>query len=505
MSARNFSKTFSGRTVLRGVALDVLPGEVHGLLGQNGSGKSTLIKILAGYHAPDSGAFLEVRGQPVPLPLNPSAPRGLGVAFVHQDLALAESLSVMENLRVGRYETGLGGRISWRRERMLVREELHRFRLSVSPDSPISALSQVERTMVAILRALDQIRTVPQGLLVLDEPTSALPREGVDALFRAVREIAARGFGILFVTHRLEEVRAITDRVSVLRDGALVETAATASLTERALIQRLLGRELDELYPTPHERTGAVALTVKGLTGVGVESFSLTAHQGEILGLTGLSGMGHEEIPYLLFGAARAQADEFSLDGRRHDLSRFSPKRAIEAGIVLVPGNRLRQGGLGTATVTENITLPAIRSFFSRGLIRRRRETERVYGLLGQFGVVPQEPPRLFATFSGGNQQKSILAKWFGLSPKLFLLHEPTHGVDVGARRQIFDQIQAAAEAGGVVIIASSEYEDLAHVCNRVIIFRNGREVSQLHGDALTHERIIEQCFMHERTDAPVT
>jgi ribose transport system ATP-binding protein len=502
LSARNVSKTFSGRTVLRNLDLDVRAGEVHGLVGQNGSGKSTFIKILAGYHAPDEGATLTVAGTRVELPLDPREPHLLGLSFVHQDLGLVPQMTVLENLCVGDFQTGFGWRIRWRRERQRVREALQMFGLGhIAPEAEIGSLRDVERALVAIVRALDRLKGVAQGVLVLDEPTAYLPRDGVERLFQAVRTVAASGIGVLFVTHRLEEVRALTDRVTILRDGAQVETADTALLSERDLIERILGRSLGELYPSPHEMRGEVAMTVQNVSSRLVRSFSLQLHRGEIVGLTGLLGMGQEQVPHLLFGSQRASSGTIGMRGRDYDLRRMSPRDAIAAGLALLPANRLREGAVQSATVTENTTLTTLRSYFVRGLLRHMRERRTVTALLHEFHVTPPEPRRVFAKLSGGNQQKALLAKWFATRPEIFLLHEPTQGVDIGAKQQIFGQIRDLVQAGGAVILASVEYEDIAHLCDRVIVFRDGAPVAELRGADLTEGRIVEQCFASERAE----
>ncbi len=500
-SLRGFSKTFGGRTVLKGVDLDVRAGEVHGLLGQNGSGKSTLIKILAGYHAPDDGASLTIRGETVSLPLPPGGGRRLGIAFVHQDLGLVPTASVLENLYVGRYETRAGWRVPWAAERERAARALARFGLSVDPDAPISSLREVDHAMIGIVRAFEQLRELDGGLLVLDEPTAYLPRDGVGRLFDAVRDIAAQGFGILFVSHRLEEVRTLTDRVSILRDGALVDTSDTASLDERALISRILGFDMDDLYPTAAAPQGERLLSVRSLSGETVSDLSFDLHRGEVVGLTGLRGMGYEEVPYLMFGATSAQQGEMTLGTTEMDLTRLTPRAAMKARIALLPANRLRDGGSAGAGVRENLTLATLGAYQRRGALRLGRESSRVSKLLKDFQVQPPDAERQFGTLSGGNQQKVLIAKWFETQPEVFLLHEPTQGVDVGARRQIFRHIAAAKEAGTSFVLASSEYQDLPHLCDRVIVFRDGRPVSELHGAELTHERIVEQCFK----EAPAT
>jgi ribose transport system ATP-binding protein len=494
-SLRGFSKTFAGRTVLDGVDLDVMGGEVHGLLGQNGSGKSTLIKILAGYHAPDDGASLSIAGADVGLPLQPGDGHKLGLAFVHQDLGLVPGASVLENLYVGRYETRPGWRVPWARERERARRALERFGVAVDPDASIASLREVDCAMIGIVRAFEQLREFDRGLLVLDEPTAYLPRDGVGRLFAAVREIAAAGFGVLFVSHRLEEVRTLTDRVSILRDGRLVDTARTADLDEPELIRRILGFAMGDLYPTLHEPRGETTLSVRDLSGTTVRGLSLDLHRGEVVGLTGLRGMGYEEVPYLLFGEGAAAGGTLTLGGEQHDVGQLTPRKAMQAGLALLPANRLRDGGSATASVGENITLATLPSYRRRGALRLGRETSRVAQLLADFQVQPPAADQLFGTLSGGNQQKVLLAKWFETAPQVFLLHEPTQGVDVGARRQIFRHIAAAAGEGTSFVLASSEYEDLPHLCDRVIVFRDGRPVSELHGADLTHERIVEQCF----------
>lgn len=496
VSARRMSKTFAGLRVLKDATVEVLPGEIHGLVGQNGSGKSTLIKILAGYHAPDDGSELFVRGEPVSLPLSSADPRQLGISFVHQDLGLVETATVMENLRVGRYQTSFGWRISWANEARMTREALSRIGSSLEPGTPVSTLRDVERARLAVARALEEVRARGAGgLLVLDEPTAYLPRDATEQLFSALRGVAAAGVGVLFVTHRLEEIQAITDRVSVLRDGALVSTQPTSEVSHAQLVEQILGFSLDRLYPTQHESPGDRVLSVRGLEGETVRDFSVDLDRGEILGVTGLVGMGHEELPYLLFGAEQAQAGELEINGQVLEMRRLKPRKAIEAGIALSPGNRRRDGGVGAATVTENLTLPSLGKYFRRGRLEYRRESRNVADMIRDFRVVPPDPTAVMATLSGGNQQKALLAKWFHTAPSVFVVHEPTQGVDIGAKRQIFQLIREAADSGTSFVLASSEYEDLANLCDRVLVLRDGHIVSSLHGGALTHERVLEQCF----------
>jgi ribose transport system ATP-binding protein len=506
IDARRLAKTFASRRVLADVDLQVTAGEVHGLLGQNGSGKSTLIKILSGYHAPDPGGSLTIAGRPVSLPLRPGEALQHGLGFVHQDLGLSMPMTVLENLRVGRYETKAFGRVPWASERRRVKATLAEFDVDISPDTKVEDLREVERAIVAILRALDQLSDVSEGVLVLDEPTAYLPRDGVEHLLASVRRVTARGFGVLFVTHRLDEVFAATDRVTVLRNGAHVATVATNSLDESELIELIIGRALDELYPAAHHAAGEVALVVEGLTGPSLpEPFSLTAREGEIVGLTGLVGMGYERPLYLIAGADEAEAGSVAVGSRTAPARRLTPGDALGLGIALLPANRLRYGAAGEATVRENVTLPTLSRYFRGGRLRRREESSESAELIERFAVVPPKPEISFAKLSGGNQQKALLGKWFATGPTVLLLHEPSQGVDVGARQQLFGRIRELADAGTSVVMASAEYGELAQVCDRVLVFRDGRVVSELRGDDLTEDRIAQRSLLEQPVPAGPT
>lgn len=498
--ARGFSKTFAGKTVLKNVDLDIAPGEIHGLLGHNGSGKSTFIKILSGYHAPDPGAELRLGGRSISLPLHPGAARSHAVSFVHQDLALADDLTILENLRIGRYRHRFGWRIDWATERRRAQVQLARMGLRRSPDALVSRLTGIERAMVAILRALDEVRTADQpGVLVLDEPTAYLSRDGADLLFGGVRHVAADGVAVLFVSHRLDEVKQITDRISVLRNGERVATVESSTVSERDLAKLILGRELGQLYTDAPPPRKNVRMRVRGLAGGHVRGFDFDLHEGETIGLTGLIGMGHEEVPYLLFGANKASDGTIEIDGRVDDAIASSPRHAIARGMALLPENRLRLGGAGGASLSENVTLPSLRRHFRVGFLRLRSERAHVRGVLHTFGVQPERPDAPLATLSGGNQQKALIAKWFEIAPRFLLLHEPTHGVDVGARQQIFQLLAQASANGCGILIASNEYEDLANLCDRVFVFRDGKIAAELSGSALTAENIVEACYLDKR------
>ncbi|MGO2750842.1 MAG: sugar ABC transporter ATP-binding protein [Pseudoclavibacter sp.] len=495
LAVKNVSKTFGKRTVLRDVDLTIRAGEVHGLLGANGSGKSTLIKILAGFHRPDAGATVTIDGQEHEFPLR--AADGVALSFVHQDLALVGDATITENLRLGRYETGFAWSVSWRSERRRVAESLRRFGINAGPDTLAGDLRPVEQALVAILRALEELRAHKGGILVLDEPTAYLPRDGVGRLFDAVREVAALGFGVLFVSHRLDEVRALTDRVSVLRDGALVSSEKTESLTERDMVSAIVGFQLDELYPQAEPRpVTEQVLDVSSLHGKVVTDVSLELRRGEIVGITGLVGMGWEEVPYLLFGAERPSRGSIAINGSPHEAaSGLTPRRALSRGLALLPADRRRDSGLASASATENLTLATLTRYFISGRLRVRAERQHAEQRMREFQVSPLAPDASLGTFSGGNQQKVLMAKWLEATPDALMLHEPTQGVDVGARKHIFRRIQRAASDGVAVLLATAEYEDLAHLCDRVLVFRHGRISAELEGAMLTQDRIANACY----------
>jgi ribose transport system ATP-binding protein len=498
LEAIRLSKSFGGVTVLDAVSFALAPGEILGLVGCNGSGKSTLIKILSGYHEPDPGGVLKIAGREVTFPLAPGQAHRLGLSFVHQDLGLVPRLTVLENMRVGRFQTAAGWRIQWRREREAVRAALERFGLSIAPDTPVSDLPAVDRALVAIIRAVGDVEGQGGGVLVLDEPTAYLPRDGVDRLFRAVRQVAAAGTSVIFVSHHLEEITALTTRIAVVRDGALVGIVPTAQASEAQLIELILGRKLEESYPHVPSSLTEVRLAVEHLSGHVARDVSFQVRRGEVLGLTGLVGMGHEEVPYLLFGAAHAVGGTMRIGDATLPAADMSPRQAVQSGIALLPADRQHASGVSSLTLKENVTLPVLDTFYHGGLLRQYREIAHAAGLIRTYDVRPPILTRRLETLSGGNQQKALLAKWLQRRPPVLLLHEPTQGVDVGARREIFAQIRQAAAGGSAVVLCSTEYEDLAHMCDRVLVFRYGRMVAEISGETLTEDRIVEQCYATE-------
>lgn len=481
----NLSKTFGRTKVLRAAGLSVRPGEIHGLLGQNGSGKSTLIKVLSGLHTADPGAVLQVDGADVPRPITPTGISKLGVTIVHQTLGLLPGHSVTENIRLGQLRRrGWKRLISWGYERSEAVKTLEALHADIGPDRLIDQLHMGQRATVAIARALQGI--VPgQGCVILDESTQSLPREVLPDFYRMVRRLADAGTAILIVSHRLDEVLELADRVTVLRDGEVTAAGlSTSGLTEAELAKVILGRQLVSF--TPHGRSTEPrperVLEVRRLTGTTVSGLDLDLRPGEIVGVTGATEAGSEELPYLLAGVKQREVSgTVRLDGQLIDLSRVGVEGVQRAGIALVPADRANEGIAVGMTALENVTLPRVKSRSTGGWLRRewqRREFDEACKMLS---VTPANPDLEAGSFSGGNQQKLLLAKWLLGRPVLLLLHEPTQAVDVGARADILRAIGRAADAGAAVLVSSIEANDLALVCDRVLILQGGRLAREVH------------------------
>jgi ribose transport system ATP-binding protein len=503
LEMRSIAKTFGGAQALKGIDFGVRAGEVHGLLGQNGSGKSTLVKVLAGYHAPDPGGTMAFNGEPVALPLKPGDFRRLGMSFVHQNLGLVPSLTVLENLRLSHLTAGGRGFINWAGERRKAQESLARFGVALDPAERVDRISAVDRALLAIVRAFEDIRRSREasgkpGLLFLDEPTPFLPREGVDKLFSLIRTIASHGSSVVFISHDIDEVMAITDRATVLRDGEVAGSFVTAQATHEQVIEMIVGRKLNRL--APNRPAGAVVrqprIVLDGVASAQMRPCSISVGSGEILGLTGLIGSGYEELPYLVFGARRAAGGTIALDGAAPvALSALTPAKAITSGLALVPGDRQGAGGVDSLSVTDNALLPDIDNFVGAGFLNHRRMQRRARALNDAYEVRPNDPLLKLSALSGGNAQKVLIARWMNRKPSLLLLDEPTQGVDVGTRQLIFAKLRAAAAEGMSVICASSDAEQLAAICDRVLVFARGRICAELVGDDLSKESIMAACY----------
>ena len=502
LDIRNLSKRFGGAVALDAVSLVVGRGEVHGLLGSNGSGKSTLIKVLAGFHAPEPGAEIRLYDRKLDLPVSGARARAMGLAFVHQNLGLIPSLSVTENLFLGEFATSDAWALDWSRLRARAAKIFRRFDVDLDPGAEVGALSAVQQALLAIVRAHEELRHASEdhaerpGVLVLDEPTPFLPRAGVEQLFRLVRSCTATGASVIFVSHDVDEVREITDRATILRDGHLIDTVVTAETGHDAFVERIIGRDM-ERYGGHAKALQAAAprVRVEDLAAPGLGPVSFDMAPGEILGITGLIGSGFERVPGLLYGARPGVGGRVEIDGRGLRLASLTPEEALARRIAFLPADRLGEAGVGSLPVGDNIAMPVydrLRGPFglTEGAIRHHAAR-----MGAEAGVRPNVPALPLSALSGGNAQKVVLAKWLQTEPDLLLLEEPTQGVDVGARQQIWDALDATAARGAAILVASTDYDQLAQICHRVLIFARGAIVGELSGTALTKDTIAEHCY----------
>ncbi len=496
LQVRGLTTSFGGTVVLRDADLTVQGGEVHGLIGQNGSGKSTLIKLLSGFYVPDRGE-VSVDGHSLRLPANPKQLQEYGVSFVHQDLGLVPTLSVTENVRVGRFEVGRWSRhVHWRTERRAVTETLERLRADIPLDAPVSLLSTSQKAVLALARALQGYQP-GRGLIVLDESTQVLPRETLPEFYAMIRELSAEGTAFLVVSHRLDEIMRMTDRVTVLRDGSVVESSLDIAHTSsnelaRAMLGASLG-EVDMRAEHPAHRK-SVAGRFVGLNGANVHDLDFEVQAGEVLGITGLTDSGVGELPYLISGAKRARGGTATIGaGGEIDLRGDALHQMLDAGILLVPADRAGAGLAMPISVLDNITLSTLDSH-PWHWISRKRQREDFKTVAEDLDIRPRRSDILTARLSGGNQQKVLLGKWLLRVPTVLVLHEPTQAVDVGARRDLLMALRRRAREGAAIVICSVEPEDLAQVCDRVIVLGHGRIHRELSED-LSVKTMAEQIW----------
>jgi ribose transport system ATP-binding protein len=500
LAVRDIAKTFGGARALKGIGFEVGRREVHGLLGQNGCGKSTFVKILSGFHAPDPGGSLSLFGRPVPLPMPPGSFRDLRLAFVHQNLGLVPSLTVLENLRVSQI-TARRPVINWRAERAAAAASLARFGIDLDLDARLATLSQTQRALLAIVRAAQDLADTEshgsnRGILVLDEPTPFLPREGIQRLFRLVRQLVAEGASVLFISHDIDEVREITDRATILRDGEVTATLETKTSSHDDFVEGIVGRRITTIQRSDVASSAPVKATIRDIAEPGLSLPYLDLHQGEVLGLTGLIGSGYERVPYLVFGATKASSGTLTFKGDTRPIGAMTPAFAVSQGIALLPADRPKASGIGSLPIADNLLMLDMPRFWSWRGLRRGQMMAETRRQSTAFDVRPNEPGRKLAALSGGNAQKVLLAKWLIRNPGLLLLDEPTQGVDVGARQQLFRIIRDAAAAGAAALCASSDFEQLAQLCDRVLIFARGRVVAELRGQEITKDHIAERCYV---------
>ena len=476
LAISGLTKSFTATLALDHVDFDVRRGEVHALLGQNGAGKSTLIKILAGVYDADAG---DIRFAGA---LTRPGTDVLPISFIHQDLGLVEWMTIAENVAIQTgYPRSRLGVISWRQVRDAAAEALAIMGSDLDPDAPISSLPAAERSLVAIGRAL----AIRSDILVLDEPTAALPEADVERLLTTLRRLRANDIGIVYVTHRLDEVFRIADRVTVLRDGRRIATLPTRETTPDDLVRMIVGRSMSDAFVRPAPASKRVVLSVEDAVaeGVGPVSFSVTA--GETLGLVGLRGAGHHAIGRAIFGEMKVASGRLSLDGAA--IVPQNPAEAMALGIGFVSSRRAEESIAANLAVRENIYMnPAASGKGVLEFVPRAAELNEAKAAQKRFSIKAEGPEQPVATLSGGNQQKVVVARWMETRVKLLILEEPTIGVDVGSKAEIYHLLQLSLANGMAVLLISSDFEEVERICHRALVFSRGRVVAEVSGVALT-------------------
>jgi len=476
LELRGVSKSFGAIRALRSVDLDVQPGEIHALLGENGAGKSTLIKVVTGAHQPDEGSVI-VDGQPTSH-LTPATARALGIACIYQQPALFPDLTVAENISLRLDPAPTLGRVDWKARYARAQDLLAEIGAEISPAAEVRFLPLPARQLVEIACVVGS----GARILLMDEPTASLTRNEQHLLFGLVRRLRERGAGILYISHRLEEIFALADRVTVLRDGQSVGTTRMEEATEAILIRRMIGREMTQLYPAGGAAVGDPVLSLRGVgcAASGVHDVSFEVRAGEVLGLAGLVGAGRTELAHVLFGLTPADAGEIRL--RDRSIVPRSPRQAIAEGIAYVPEDRPRQGVVPQMSVAENVTLAVHPKLFRGSWLRPAAEHALTLEYIRTLAVRPPQPDIPVGALSGGNQQKVAVARWLATNPRLLILDEPTQGVDVGAKSEIHHLIRRLTAQGMAVLLISSDLPEVLGMSDRIGVMRAGTLVALLPG-----------------------
>ena len=493
LTMRNIDKRFPGVTALSKVDFTLRAGEIHALMGENGAGKSTLIKVLTGVEEADGG---EIHMQGIEHPIqnrSPQEAQANGISTVYQDINLCPNLSVAENIFIGR-EPKKFGRVDWKTINRKAKEILDRFQIHIDVTKPLENYSVAIQQMVAIARAVD----ISSRVLILDEPTSSLDEQEVEKLFNVMRNLKEQGIGIIFVTHFLEQVYKVSDRITVLRNGTLVGEFETNKLPRVQLVAKMIGKEFDDLSMIKNkvdlsknqEKAGVILEAEQlGRTGA-IKPFDLKIRKGEVVGLSGLLGSGRSEMSRVIYGAERADTGVLKWKGKKLVVN--VPMDAMKAGITYLPENRMTEGIIADLSVRENIIIALQAKHGILHLMSRKEQeefTDRYIDLL-QIKTPDRDVP--ISQLSGGNQQKVILARWLLTNPEFMILDEPTRGIDVGTKAEIQKLVLSLAEKGKSIIFISSEIEEMLRVCSRMIILRDGSKVGELDEDRLTQEEIMK-------------
>ena len=491
IALQHISKTFASVKALNDVGFSICAGEVHALMGENGAGKSTLIKVLTGVYEPDTGAEIQVGAERF-TQLTPLEAVKKGIAVTYQDFSLFPNLTVAENISISSEVEKNTGILSWRRMRDNAREVMEKMKIDIDPDAQLGALSAAKQQLVAIARALVH----DAKLLILDEPTSALSANEVDKLFGIIDQLRKQGLAILFVSHKIDEVFRISDRITVLRDGTYIGTYPVQEVTPDDIINRMVGRNVEYERCTSENVKENVLLEVRGLTKAGnYKDINFRLHEGEILGRTGLVGAGRTEVCQSIYGITTPDSGEIFISG--HQVKVTDTKRGTQLGIAFVPEDRREQGLVTKKSIKNNLSITVIQTVLNRlRMIDDQKETEIAERYLKELEVRPELPQLEAGKLSGGNQQKVVIGKCLAMNPRILIIDEPTNGIDVGAKRKIHQLLKKLAEQGMGIIMVSSELPEVLSVSNRILVMRRGHITGEFQSGEATQEQIMHKAIL---------
>ncbi|MFD0829371.1 sugar ABC transporter ATP-binding protein [Neobacillus sp. M.A.Huq-85] len=484
ISMQNIYKAFGTNQVLTGVDFELIDGEVHALMGENGAGKSTMMNVLTGLHTHDQGT-ITIDGKETYFK-SPKEAEQNGITFIHQELNIWPDMTVLENLFIGKELKSPLGLLKTKEMKALAKQQFDRLAVSIPLDQEASGCSVGEQQMIEIAKAL----MTDAKVIIMDEPTAALTEREISKLFDVIASLKKEGVSIVYISHRMEEIFAICDRITVMRDGKTVDTKAIPDTNFDEVVRKMVGRELTDRFPKRTSKPGETVLEVKGLTKNGVfHDVNFSVRSGEIVGISGLMGAGRTEIMRAIFGLDSFNSGEIWLNGKKTAIK--SPDQAMKAGIGFITEDRKDEGLILDFSIKENMVLPSLYSFAPKGIIKEKSEKDFVNLLIKRLTVKTESADIAVGSLSGGNQQKVVIAKWVGIGPKVLILDEPTRGVDVGAKREIYQLMNELTDRGVAIIMVSSELPEILGMSDRILVVHEGKISGELKSDEATQEKIM--------------
>ncbi|HEK9073854.1 TPA: sugar ABC transporter ATP-binding protein [Streptococcus equi subsp. zooepidemicus] len=478
------SKSFGTNKVLEKIDLVLHSGQVHALMGENGAGKSTLMNILTGLFPASSGTIV-IDGVEKQFS-NPQEAEAFGISFIHQEMNTWPDMTVLDNLFLGREIKGAFGLLDQKAMKEKAKRAFDRLGISIPLDLPIGSLSVGQQQMIEIAKSL----LSEVSLLVMDEPTAALTDRETESLFQMIASLKKAGVGIVYISHRMEEIFRVTDLITVMRDGIVVDTKPTAETNPAELVKKMVGRDIDDYYPAKAAELGELVFEVENLSGECFKDISFQVRRGEILGFSGLMGAGRTEVMRAIFGLDKRTAGRIRLNGQ--DIRVTNPVQAIRAGIGFLTEDRKEEGLILDFSIKDNMTLPSHKDFSKNGFFDDKTSRDFVQKMIDRLRIKSGRPEMVVGNLSGGNQQKVVLAKWIGIAPKVLILDEPTRGVDVGAKREIYQLMNELADRGVPILLVSSDLPEVLGVSDRIVVMHEGRITGELSRGEATQEKVMQ-------------